>query len=145
LKTPLTGFEGTSYKVHGDVGDMTVKTVEGDGPFTFTSNYFLFHAPSEHTIEGQHYDLEMHIVHKLSQTESYPRNQSILSVLFMRGEVNDFLDQIINDRGSIDLAHLFEATSLDTFFTYAGSTTTPPCTENVNWYIYGVVYEASEE
>ncbi len=29
----------------------------------FTAAQLHFHAPSEHTINGRHYDLEMHLVH----------------------------------------------------------------------------------
>ena len=33
-------------------------------------NQFHFHSPSEHTINGVHYPLEMHMVHKLFQASS---------------------------------------------------------------------------
>ena len=32
-------------------------------------NQFHFHSPSEHTINGVHYPLEMHMVHKLFTTD----------------------------------------------------------------------------
>jgi carbonic anhydrase len=119
-------------------------TAEGDGPFTFNAKTMSFHAPSEHTIEGEHFDLELQIFHRLSTNESYPRNTAIVSALFREGEPNEFLDGIVTDRGSIDLMHLFDTPTIDTFFAYSGSLTTPPCTENVNWYIHGTVFEASE-
>lgn len=31
---------------------------------TYTPLQFHFHAPSEHTVEGKYYDLEVHFVHK---------------------------------------------------------------------------------
>jgi carbonic anhydrase len=43
---------GTYLKLH----DETDKTKE------FTPLQLHFHAPSEHTFNGKHYDLEMHIV-----------------------------------------------------------------------------------
>ena len=33
-------------------------------------NQFHFHSPSEHTINGAHYPLEMHMVHKLYQASA---------------------------------------------------------------------------
>ena len=33
--------------------------------FTTRGMQFHFHSPSEHTIEGRQFDMEMHIVHKL--------------------------------------------------------------------------------
>lgn len=33
--------------------------------FTMRGLQFHFHNPSEHTIDGQEFDLELHIVHKL--------------------------------------------------------------------------------
>jgi carbonic anhydrase len=87
----------------------------------------------------------MHVVHSLSGDNSYHRNLAVLSVFFSRGEHNEFLDQIITDRGQIGLLELFDSTLIETYYAYAGSLTTPPCTENVNWYIYGQVLEASEE
>lgn len=33
--------------------------------FTMRGMQFHFHSPSEHTIDGQEFDLELHIVHKL--------------------------------------------------------------------------------
>jgi hypothetical protein len=33
-------------------------------------NQFHFHSPSEHTINGVHYPLEMHMVHKLFQASA---------------------------------------------------------------------------
>ena len=36
-------------------------TVDG---VPFVLKQFHFHAPSEHTIDGKHYDVEMHIVHE---------------------------------------------------------------------------------
>ena len=49
-------------------------------------NQFHFHSPSEHSINGVHYPLEMHMVHKLYQTSAsntapVPANTGGTSVL----------------------------------------------------------------
>ena len=37
----------------------------------YSPSYLTFHAPSEHTFEGQHYDLEMQVYHKEQNSENY--------------------------------------------------------------------------
>lgn len=39
------------------------KTFENGNTSEFVAAQFHFHAPSEHTVNGKHMDLEMHIVH----------------------------------------------------------------------------------
>ncbi len=39
-------------------------------PTVIPLNQFHFHSPSEHSINGVHYPLEMHMVHKLYQTSA---------------------------------------------------------------------------
>ena len=36
----------------------------------FTAKQFLFHTPSEHTINGKYYDLEMQIVHAVNASNT---------------------------------------------------------------------------
>jgi carbonic anhydrase len=43
--------------------------------FTTRGLQFHFHNPSEHTIDGQEFDLELHIVHKLMYAQ---KNQEFL-------------------------------------------------------------------
>lgn len=52
-----------TIKITPAEGGNFVKTFEDDSEHKFTSLQFHFHAPSENTIDGRHYDLEMHIVH----------------------------------------------------------------------------------
>lgn len=43
-------------------GEFQIDFADGSKSL-FTPLQFHFHAPSEHTVEGRHYDLELHIVH----------------------------------------------------------------------------------
>ena len=81
---PDVGFSNDikDFYMKGNFGNMTATTPEGDGPFCFKSRQTNFHAPAEHTIDGEHYELEMQIVHSLDDSHEYPVNFAILSVLF---------------------------------------------------------------
>ena len=51
--------------------DVAINLVDGEFQLTFPDGSMSlfeplqlhFHSPSEHTVEGKHHDLEMHIVH----------------------------------------------------------------------------------
>lgn len=82
---------------YGDVADVTVKNLTDsfwidirhlDGDFVMHEeakedehlfpSQFHFHAPSEHTIDGRHYDIEMHIYHETADKSHH----SVISVFF---------------------------------------------------------------
>jgi len=44
-------------------------TFNGKSKDTFTVLQTHTHAPSEHTVDGKFYDLEMHFVHKYTQND----------------------------------------------------------------------------
>ncbi|GBC04049.1 hypothetical protein RclHR1_05490012 [Rhizophagus clarus] len=103
---------------------------------------FHFHTPSEHRIEGRHFDIEQHLVFK-SESEKI----SVVAVLYNAGEEDSaFMTPIIDNlpkqpgnTTSIDkvkLANLLkDIKGVTKAYTYSGSLTTPPCTEGVTWYV----------
>ena len=106
---------------------------------------FHFHSPSEHTINGVRYPLEIHLVHHSEETNSY----IVLAVLVQQGEPDEtftFLEKYLpvkeNETKEINdsyylgstISELFGADSLSVY-TYEGSLTTPPCTEDVIWIV----------
>ena len=109
---------------------------------------FHYHAASEHTIDGKQFPLEVHFVHKNTDTDF-----AVLGVMFEEGAENEFLKTYLKDfpaekgekkaEGKIDLAKLFPENK--SYFNYKGSLTTPPCSEVVNWHVLKAPVTASKE
>ncbi|WP_343329474.1 carbonic anhydrase family protein [Polaribacter staleyi] len=108
------------------------------------NTYFLlqlhFHEPSEHTINGVRFPLEIHLVHK-SKSNKY----TVMSILAKEGtksQLFEFFESFLpikeNETKEIhkplDLSTLFPKNT--NFYSYGGSLTTPPCTESVNWMVF---------
>jgi len=114
---------------------------------TFYLKEIRFHTPSEHSIHQKHCPMEIQFIHQ-SNSEI-----SALSVLVKKEKDNALLDDIINSLPdttekysnviSINPSGLLPADK--GYYTYNGSLTTPPCTENVKWYIMKEYLNASSD
>lgn len=111
-------------------------TVDGK---RFILQQFHFHSPSEHTVAGKHFDMEMHLVHKSDEGEI-----AVVGVLIEEGADNAAFDQVWNYLPSAENRERKESVTVDAatllpsdknYFRYTGSFTTPPCTEDVLWMI----------
>ena len=102
---------------------------------------FHFHAPSEHTVDGEHYPMEMHLVHQATDGAL-----AVVGVLIEAGPENPGIaplwEQLAAGPGTLTMVrlpagfaeHIFadEGTSV---WHYEGSLTTPPCSGGVQWYV----------
>jgi carbonic anhydrase len=116
---------------------------------TWTLAQFHFHAPSEHTVDGASYPMEAHLVH----LDAAGKPAVVVGVFIKTGKENAGLakafqslpaksgDKSAPDGAMIDAHALLPADK--TFFTYAGSLTTPPCTEGITWYVMKTPIEMS--
>lgn len=101
---------------------------------------FHFHTPSEHARKGERYAMEVHLVHKNANG-----NLAVVSVLLKLGKQNPTLQKMldnvsdsineINESRGINISAAYLLPRNHQFFYYSGSLTTPPCSENVNWFV----------
>lgn len=111
------------------------------GKDVYPLTQFHFHAPSEHVIGTQTFAGELHFVHIRGDGRI-----AVLGVLLEEGAANPALQVILDNTPPSAKTHnpdtgiSLNPRSLlprDTkhFYTYAGSLTTPPCSEGVGWYV----------
>lgn len=111
---------------------------------------FHFHTPSEHVIHGKHYPMEAHLVHKGEHGQL-----AVVAVLIDEGKENAFIKTLwSNFPKEVGKVHIVPDIKISAsqllpknttaYYTYPGSLTTPPCTENVNWLILKTPIEVSK-
>lgn len=115
----------------------------------FYLRQFHFHAPSEHTVNGEYYPFEAHFVHTDDEG-----NIAVIGVLFKLGKTNKELQKIWDYMptkvGQENLLltkvnpYLLLPKKKD-YYRYNGSLTTPPCSEGVRWIIFKEPVEISAE
>ncbi|KAJ4907357.1 Alpha carbonic anhydrase 7 [Raphanus sativus] len=110
--------------------DMMVRFEEGPGSIKINNiEYQLhqlhWHSPSEHTINGRRFALELHMVH-----ESINGSMAVVTVLYKIGKARLFSQLEVNI-GIIDPKDIKFGSRK--YYRYIGSLTIPPCTQNVIW------------
>ncbi|THG17325.1 hypothetical protein TEA_018304 [Camellia sinensis var. sinensis] len=133
------------YNVELKFGNAGVLILNG-------KNYILrqmhWHSPSEHKINGVTFDAELHLVHNASDGSF-----TVIAILYKIGDADPIIakiqgklaelgKEVFTDEdqiavGSYDTWKLRRNTRK--YYRYVGSLTTPPCTENVTWHIFGKI------
>ncbi|XP_075445721.1 carbonic anhydrase 4 [Ascaphus truei] len=155
--------DGHSVKVVDLSADIKIKN--GGLSSTYTASQFHFHwgnediAGSEHTIDGEQFPMELHIVHKIT-TKSDGGETDGLAVLGFMYEVstennnkyNSIIDALTNipvkdntaNISSLMLQDLIPDKKLDLYYRYKGSLTTPDCNETVTWTLFNETIKLSK-
>ncbi len=126
---------GHTIQINYDEGStITVEATE------FELAQYHFHAPSEHSVDGKSFPMEMHLVHVSEQGEI-----AVVGVLIEEGSHNPAFEPVVEHipLESGDEEHLEHVqVQIDDLlpadrstFRYSGSLTTPPCSEGVRWFV----------
>jgi carbonic anhydrase len=137
--------------------NKTITIKYDDGSYTefedtlYELNEISIHTPSLHTIDGQKFDLEICMVHKLTDNSS-ENSGLIISCMFERGpdfgKPEEFISQIINHipideldydkeiKVSLDWNASWVIPKESGYFSYTGSLPYPPCQEGYKVFVY---------
>uniref|UniRef100_A0A1J3EPU2 Carbonic anhydrase n=1 Tax=Noccaea caerulescens TaxID=107243 RepID=A0A1J3EPU2_NOCCA len=123
--------------------DMMLRFGEGSSIKINGTQYQLlqlhWHSPSEHTINGRRFALELHMVH-----ESINGSTAVVTVLYKIGRPDSFVGLLENKLSAFTDQNETEINigminpkkikiGSRKYYRYVGSLTTPPCTQNVTW------------
>ena len=143
---PAIQFEYKTSALHIVNNGHTIEIDYAPGSFIrvggmrYELKQFHFHHPSEETIKGKRFPIELHLVHSDANG-----NFAVVSVLLEEGPANPLVETLwghapktpgpekADDDLQINVADLLPADHR--YFTFAGSLTTPPCTEDVSWFV----------
>lgn len=134
-RSAIDSVEDNGHAVQVDT-HLTEATIRGRH---FTLSQFHFHAQSEHTLDGKHFPLEGHFVFKAQDGRL-----AVVGVMYAEGAANPVAQQVIDDlkpgkreaapaQREIDIEALLPKSHA--YYHYLGSLTTPPLSENVEWYV----------
>ena len=144
------GYQASS----GDIvnNGHTIQVVLADGGSVNLSGQdypiaqFHFHTPAEERVAGKRYPLNAHLVHK-----SANGTIAVIGIFFKVGAENAVLKSVFSnlpaEESSVPLPEKFDIGSMLphalSYYKYAGSLTTPPCSEGVTFYILSTPLEIS--
>ena len=101
---------------------------------------FHFHRPSEEKINGKGFEMTVHLVH-----EDEAGRFAVVAVLLQKGQDSPLLQELwddlprekgkeeVFDNVQINLSELLPPDR--SYYTFSGSLTTPPCSEDVTWFV----------
>jgi carbonic anhydrase len=143
-----SGFKviDNGHTIQANVGGWNAMRVMGR---RFKLVQFHFHRPSEEMIDGRQFEMVVHLVHKDSEGRL-----AVVAVLVENGARQPAIQAVLNNLPLEKGEELAAATMLDLnqilpenrrYFTYMGSLTTPPCSEDVLWLVMKQPVQASDD
>jgi carbonic anhydrase len=136
---------GHSIQVNVDAGSSL--TVDGAA---YPLVQFHLHSLSEHTLNGVHTAMELHLVHKDAGGRT-----AVVGLMIVEGAQNLAYEPILAhmpaEEGEPQFVPSVTVNAGDllpsdrSYYRYNGSLTTPPCTEGVKWFVLTVPVELSAD
>ncbi|KAL7615792.1 hypothetical protein Lser_V15G02020 [Lactuca serriola] len=119
----------------GDAGSIRINGTE------YALKQAHWHSPSEHSINGRRYAMELHLVHLSTDGKI-----AVIGVLYNIGKPDHFLSKLmvnitamIDQKGEHEHSGVINPKEIQMsnrrYYRYIGSLTVPPCTEGVVWTI----------
>jgi carbonic anhydrase len=108
------------------------------GGLRYPLSQFHFHSLSEHTIDGRHAPIELHLVHIRNSYDI-----AVVAVLIEEGQSRPAVNMLWStlpdspkvERRTVILDPEKLLPKDRSYYTYRGSLTTPSCAETVTWYV----------
>ncbi len=151
LVNPQTSYQATGASIVDDGQTVRVDLQPGSSMLLdgvpYALDGFHFHSPSEHTVDGNSYAVELHLVHQANDGA-----QAVVGVLMAGGPENPALAPLISaipskEGKDVRLRDAYDPSGLlpadRRAYRYTGSLTTPPCTEGVRWVVMATPIQAS--
>ncbi|MCB1959371.1 MAG: carbonic anhydrase family protein [Rhodocyclaceae bacterium] len=139
-------INNNGHTVRIGVGPGSTMTVMGR---TFDLVQFHFHRPSEERINGRGFDMVAHLVHK-----DLDGRLAVVAVLIERGADHPLVQTLWNNL-PLEQHHDYAPDAViepaqilpegREYYTYMGSLTTPPCSEDVLWMVMKQPVQLSSE
>ncbi|ESW22171.1 hypothetical protein PHAVU_005G133000 [Phaseolus vulgaris] len=150
-------YQPSNASIRNRGHDIMLEWVAGAGHLQINETKYVlnqchWHSPSEHTIDGKRFDLELHIVHETPSGQT-----TVIGILYKIGRTPDsFLSSltshikvISNSTEAERMVGVVDPRQIKIFYKqyyrYMGSLTIPPCTENVSWTIVREIRSVSKE
>ncbi|HEX6883180.1 MAG TPA: carbonic anhydrase family protein [Planctomycetota bacterium] len=147
-------YQATSLEILNN-GHTIEDDYHGGGTLTLDGRpyalaQFHFHSPSEHTVDGRHSAMELHLVHKdpagklavigvlIREGAAHPELAKLWQHLPAQAGRSEAVEGVL-----VDASKLLPAKRAS--YRYSGSLTTPPCSEDVSWFVLAEPIEASAE
>ena len=131
-----TRFRSINHTLQATMSRYTANYINIDDKIYYLKQ-LDFHAPSEHTLNGGTYPLELQLVHKNQHGDI-----AIVAVMFDIDEPNQAIQNLWESFPTMtdNSMPIFSPVNINqllpddkTYWRYSGSLTTPPCTEGVTW------------